>query len=230
MEDEIRAKAGNLKNTRIVCRRGSPIDLTDLEIVNPHQSKSIIILSPEEIGNPNVQVIKMILAITNNPQRRAEPYHIVAEILQDEKNMDFAAIVGKDEAKLVLSNDLIARIAVQTCRQTGLSVVYKELLDFDGDEICFEDEPQLFGRSFGETLFTYLTGSLAGIGAPQTLNQGLMHLQIVGLIRIVNEAPGGKHEGHEYEVFLYEETVTGLTPLTPVSGVTNLPHLLPLES
>ena len=57
-----------------------------------------------------------------------------------------------------------------------------------------------------------------------------MHLQLVGLVRIVNEAPGGKHEGHEYEVFLYEETLTGVTPLTPVSGVRNLPHLLPLES
>ncbi len=71
---------------------------------------------------------------------------------------------------------------------------------------------------------------LAGIGAPQTLSQGLMHLQLVGLVKIVSEAPGGKHEGHEYEVFLYEETLTGVTPLTPVSGVRNLPHLLPLES
>ena len=71
---------------------------------------------------------------------------------------------------------------------------------------------------------------MAGIGAPQTLNQGLMHLQIVGLIRIVNEAPGGKHEGHEYEVFLYEEILTGVTPVTPVSGARNLPHLPDLET
>ncbi len=71
---------------------------------------------------------------------------------------------------------------------------------------------------------------LAGIGAPQTLSQGLMHLQLVGLVKIVSEAPGGKHEGHEYEVFLYEEPLTGVTPLTPVSGVRNLPYLPPLES
>ena len=71
---------------------------------------------------------------------------------------------------------------------------------------------------------------LAGIGAPQTLSQGIMHLQLVGLIRIVSEAAGGKHEGHEYEVFLYEETLGGVTPLTPVTPLTNLPHLLPLES
>ena len=161
MEDEIRAKVENLRNTKIVCRSGSPIDLTDLEIVNPHESKSIIILSPEEIEDPDAQVIKMILAITNNPHRRNEPYHIVAEI-QDEKNMDIAAIVGKHEAKLVLSSDLIARITVQTCRQTGLSVVYRELLDFDGDEIYFEDEPRLVGKSFGETLFAYQSCAVMG--------------------------------------------------------------------
>lgn len=57
--------------------------------------------------------------------------------------MEIAATVGRREAKLVLSSDLIARITVQTCRQTGLSVVYKELLDFDGDEIYFQNEPRL---------------------------------------------------------------------------------------
>ena len=36
------------------------------------------------------------------------------------------------------SEDLIARITAQTCRQSGLSVVYAELLDFAGDEIYFD--------------------------------------------------------------------------------------------
>jgi len=162
MEDEIRAKVSSLKNTKVVCRSGSPIDLSDLEIVNPHASKSIIILSPEEIEDPDAQVIKMILAITNNPQRRPEPYHIVAEI-QDERNMSIAAMVGKTEAKLVLSGDIIARITVQTCRQTGLSVVYKELLDFDGDEIYFHREPALVGKTFGEALAAYEKSAVIGL-------------------------------------------------------------------
>ena len=46
-------------------------------------------------------------------------------------------MVGRDEAQLVLAGDLIARITAQTCRQSGLSVVYTELLDFGGDEIYF---------------------------------------------------------------------------------------------
>ena len=46
----------------------------------------------------------------------------------------------------VLAGDLIARITAQTCRQSGLSVVYTELLDFDGDEIYFHEEPALVGQ------------------------------------------------------------------------------------
>src|SRR5258706_1940376 len=47
MEDEIRERVEKHGRTRIICRYGSPIDLTDLEIANPHQAKSIIILPPE---------------------------------------------------------------------------------------------------------------------------------------------------------------------------------------
>jgi voltage-gated potassium channel Kch len=162
MEDEIRAKVGDTKNTRVVCRSGSPIDLIDLEIVNPHAAKSIIILSPDDSFDADAQVIKMILAITNNPHRREEPYRIVAE-LRDEKNMEVARIVGKDEAQLILSSDVTARITVQTCRQVGLSVVYTELLDFDGDEIYFQEEPQLVGKTFGEALFAYEHCSVMGL-------------------------------------------------------------------
>jgi voltage-gated potassium channel Kch len=162
MEDEIRAKVGDTKNTRVVCRSGNPIDLVDLEIVNPHAAKSIIILSPDDVPDSDAQVIKTILAMTNNPNRREEPYHIVAEV-REEKNMEIASIVGKEETKLIPSSDVIARITVQTCRQVGLSVVYKELLDYDGDEIYFQEEPKLAGKTFGEALFAYEHCSLMGL-------------------------------------------------------------------
>jgi len=162
MEEEIRAKVGDTKNTRVVCRSGNPIDLVDLEIVNPHAAKSIIILSPDGTPDTDAQVIKMILAITNNPNRRAEPYHIVAEI-RAEKNMEIARIVGQTEAKLILSGDIIARITVQTCLQVGLSTVYTELLDYDGDEIYLQAEPQLVGHTFGEALLAYEHCSVMGM-------------------------------------------------------------------
>src|SRR5215212_2161664 len=162
MEEEIRAKVGGTRNTRVVCRSGDPIDLVDLEIVNPHAAKSIIILSPEDSPDADAQVIKMIIAITNNPHRREEPYHVVAEI-RDERNMEVARIVGQDEAKLVLSGDIIARITVQTCLQVGLSIVYTELLDYGGDEIYMQEEPRLVGRTYGEAVLSYERCSLMGL-------------------------------------------------------------------
>lgn len=161
MEDEIRAKIPNLRNTKVICRSGNPNDLVDLSISNPHQAKSIIILAPEE-GNADSQTIKTLLAITNNPKRKAEPYHVIAEI-SNKKNLEVARMVGKDEVELLLGDDLISRIMVQTCRQSGLSVVYTELLDFDGAEIYFKEENALVGKTFGAALSAYEDCAIIGM-------------------------------------------------------------------
>jgi Trk K+ transport system NAD-binding subunit len=136
--------------------------LVDLEILNIHQAKSIIIIAPES-KDPDSIVIKTILAITNNPNRKKDTkYHIVAEI-RDPRNVAIAEIAGKDEVQLVIFDYLISRITAQTCRQPGLSVVFNELLDFSGDEIYFQEEPALVGKTFIEAMFSYETSVLIGI-------------------------------------------------------------------
>ncbi len=161
MEDEIRSKVSDTKNTRLIVRSGNPIDIEDLQIVNPFDTKSIIILDQEN-ENSDFQVIKTILAITTHPNRREEPYHITAEI-KELKNLEVAKMVGKDEVELIQSDYFIALITVQTGRQSGLSIVYTELMDFEGDEIYFNEEKKLVGKSFGEALFSYKDSSVIGI-------------------------------------------------------------------
>ncbi len=161
MEDEIRTRIPQTKNTKIICRSGSPNDLSDLDISNPYEAKSIIILGRDNI-NDDTQIIKTILALTNNPKRPEKKYHILTEIT-DPKNLEVAQMVGKDELTVILTHDIISRIMVQTCRQSGLSVVYQELMDFDGDEIYFHEEPKLAGKTFGEALFAYLDSAVIGL-------------------------------------------------------------------
>lgn len=161
MEYEIRAKIPDFKTTKVICRTGKPLDLTDIEKVNPHEARSIIIISPEG-PNPDTHVIKSVLALTNNPNRKQEPYHIVAEI-KDEANIEAAEVVGKGEVTYVLSFDVVAKVTAQTCRQSGLSVVYTELLDFDGDEIYFQEEPKLIGKTFYDSLFAYEDSAVIGL-------------------------------------------------------------------
>jgi voltage-gated potassium channel Kch len=161
MEDAIYDRIPDTKNTRIICRSGSPIDLTDLEIASPHSARSIIILA--DGADPDTHVIKSVLAITNNPNRHPEPYHIVTQI-RDPKNMDVVKMLGtKDIVQPILTNDLIARVVAQTSRQSGLSLVYTELMNFGGDEIYFKLEPELSGKSYGEALHAYESCTLMGI-------------------------------------------------------------------
>lgn len=161
MEDAIRAQVGKLGRTRLICRTGDPNDLRDLEVVNLQDAKSIIVAEPET-GDADLSVIKTILAIINNPSRRPEPYHIVAAI-RERKSLDVARMVGGNEVELLMLDEVIARITAQTCRQTGLSEVYTELLSFEGDEIYFRKEPRLAGKTFGETLIAFSNAAVIGL-------------------------------------------------------------------
>jgi len=189
MDDEIRSRVPNLKSTRVVCRTGSPLELVDLEIVNHHEARSIIILPPST-GDPDSCVVKTVLALVNNPARRQAPYHIVG-ILRDPDNLAVAEMVGGDEVQLILAGDLIARISAQTCRQSGLAMVYTELLDYGGAEIYFKAEPSLAGRTYNDALHAYDESSLLGIrsadGTVQLNPPGDTVLQADDLVIAISE-------------------------------------------
>jgi voltage-gated potassium channel Kch len=161
MDDEIRTRIPDTRGTKIVCRSGSPVDLDEIDIAGIQRSRAIIVLAPEVV-EPDIEVIKTILAITNDPNRRAEPYHVVAEI-HDERNLEATKLVGRDEVELVVVGNVVSRIIAQTCRQAGLSIVYGELLDFEGDEIYFSSQPALESRTFGEAQLAFEDSTLIGI-------------------------------------------------------------------
>src|SRR5262249_11355067 len=85
--------------------------------------------------------------------------------IRSPKNLEVLKMVGKqDLVQPVLTNDLIARIVAQTSRQSGLSVVYTELMNFGGDEIYFTDAPaSLIGKTYGDSLLAYEDSSVMGL-------------------------------------------------------------------
>jgi ion channel POLLUX/CASTOR len=189
MEEEIRDRIEDTFTTRIICRSGDPTEPNDLHIASIDEARSLVVLAPDaakdnndDAENADISVVKTLLAVLNRKERKAGKYSIVAE-LRNPKNADVAALVGKDEVELVLVGDLVARIIAQTCRQSGLSVVYTELLDFDGDEIYFRNEPSLVGKQYGSTLLMFEDASVMGIlpahGVP-LLNPPMDHVLAPG--------------------------------------------------
>lgn len=164
MEDEIADKLPHLGKLKVICRSGDPTDLYDLAIVSPQSSKSIIVLSPSA-DDPDAAVVKTILALIHDPKRRAEPYRIAAEI-RSARNAEMAKVVGGGEVQLVMADELLSRIVVHSSRQSGLSAVYSELLDFDGSEIYVAQQTNLTGLTFGEAMQAYPACALIGLAGP----------------------------------------------------------------
>ncbi|MEP0854420.1 potassium transporter TrkA [Trichocoleus sp. DQ-U1] len=161
MEDTLSNILGKRSKIRLVCRTGSPSNITDLGMVNVQTARSIVILSSSN-AHADIQLIKTLLAITSIPRSVSQPYHIVAQV-QDPRSSDVVSLIGRNDIEVLLTNDLISRIVVQTCRQSGLSTVYMELLDFSGNEIYIKAEPTLQGKTYGDALLAYNDSAVLGI-------------------------------------------------------------------
>ena len=162
IEDDIRSRIQDTKTSKIIVRSGNPLNFQDLQMVNYNEAKAIILLSPENEENPDNQVIKSVLSITGNKNRKKIPYHIVAEI-KDNENKQVANLVGGKEVSYVFSSDLISKLTAQTCRQSGLSIIYSELLQFEGDEIYFYSDRGLIGLTFKQCLYSFEDSCVMGV-------------------------------------------------------------------
>jgi ion channel POLLUX/CASTOR len=202
METALSDTLGKLPRIRLVCRTGSPSNMADLGIVSIQTARSIIILNPAH-DRADTQLIKTLLAITNIPRSLPQPYHIVAQV-QTSKTLDVLKLVGHNDIEPLLTNDLISRIVVQTCRQSGLSVVYMELLNFSGDEIYFKEEPALYGKTYGQALLSYNTSTVIGIqyanGAIQLNPPSDTPLQVGERLILISEDDDTIHLAHHADI------------------------------
>ncbi|HZM82968.1 MAG TPA: hypothetical protein VFC19_45205 [Candidatus Limnocylindrales bacterium] len=163
MEDRVRHRIPDTHTTRLIFRTGSPLDLTDLEMVNLNEARSILVLSPDGVSeeDSDAHVLKVLLAINKGPAFRGRPHHVIAAV-RESRNLQVAKLAGGD-AVVLDGDDISARLVVQTARQSKLSVVYHDLLDFGGDELYIVAEPTLVGRQFGDALQAYRKGCPVGL-------------------------------------------------------------------
>ena len=157
MEDELRVRVPDTGTTRVVCRTGDPARPADLEMVNVAGARSIIVLAGEE---GDAGVVKAVLAVRSIDPRFANA-HVVAEL----DNPGHAATLRHlTEGRIVTiqADEIIAELTAQACHQAGLASVFRELLDFDGDEIYFTPIPELEGVPYRDALLAFEHCSVLG--------------------------------------------------------------------
>ncbi|GAA2928871.1 hypothetical protein GCM10020221_25900 [Streptomyces thioluteus] len=160
MEEQIRARMPETGRTQVICRSGNPLKQADLELVSPDTAKAIMVL-PSFGQERDTLVIKVLLVLNNRAWTGPKP-PVVASV-QDSGNLAAARLAAGEGGLVVDAEDLAVRLVVQSHRQSGLSVVWNELLSFFGNEIYLRREPALAGLAYGETLHRYRRGIPVGL-------------------------------------------------------------------
>ena len=160
MEEAVRERVGDTKTTRIVCRTGDPSSPQDLLIANADEARSIVVLAGGEDGVADAEAVKAVLAVMSSEPRRTSAT-VVAELNEAETARALHE-ASQGNVVTVRAADVIARVTAQACRQSGLSLVWRDLLDFSGDEIYLQIAPELQGHTYGEALLAFDTSSVIG--------------------------------------------------------------------
>jgi ion channel POLLUX/CASTOR len=158
MEEELKVKVPDLRGTRVVCRSGSPMDIDDLRLSSHDTARSVILLAPDS-DDPDSEVIKTLLALTH---QGSDDVRIVAEI-QDPSNLEAARLVGAGRTTLLDIRETVAKLVVQTSRQSGAAAVYTELFDYEGDEFYFFEDHGLAGSTYAEAQLAFEAASVVGV-------------------------------------------------------------------
>ncbi|MFE1412076.1 NAD-binding lipoprotein [Streptomyces sp. NPDC085524] len=163
MEDEISARLADSGTTRIICRNGSTTDPAELCRVSPRTAKAVLVLPPVGDGG-DTHVVKTLLALDAAVPGDGGP--VVVAAVRETRNRVTAGLAAGRGGHVLCVDDIVARLLVQTARQPGLSLVYQELLDFEGDEFYATPAGTLAGRTFGEALLSFATSSVVGLLHP----------------------------------------------------------------
>lgn len=160
MEDAIASHIPDIKTTRIICRSGILHEVFALERCSLETCKSVIINI-----NDDAETIKILLALATyvrDKNLRNTNLRFVAS-LQDKQYVEAANIAGEGHAAIVFAKDAIARIISNTCRQHGLSQVLTEIFNFSGNELYFENVPELEGKTFKDATLSFSNAIAIGL-------------------------------------------------------------------
>jgi hypothetical protein len=159
MDDALSTVAKINRRMITLTRTGETANVENLRTVGVETAKSVIVLSGEQSVDADPDAVRTTLAVLNATDYRG---NVVVELKRREL-ADTLHTVSRGRAMAVTGPHVIAQVTAEVCRYHGMSAVYQDLFDFEGDEIYFHHEPALIGRTFGETVQSFETSSVLGL-------------------------------------------------------------------
>ena len=171
MDNIIRDNISDFMTTRIITRSGVVTNINNLKKVNSDQAKSIIIMnsaaswrSEEALKLADAMVLKSIMSIIAVCKGIEHP-PITCEIHSD-RDRELAENISDGSVKALNEVSVLSRMIAQLAlSQNGLSVVYSDMVGFDGNEFYFYEPENSWGAAltFGESLNRFKSSAPIGI-------------------------------------------------------------------
>jgi K+/H+ antiporter YhaU regulatory subunit KhtT len=159
MDDTLSVVSKINKGMLTLTRTGSTASPEHLRSVGVERAKSVVVVSNTESSDADPDAVRTALAVLN---ATAYQGNVVVELKR--RNLsDSLRAVSHGRALAVAGPEVIAQVTAEVCRYHGMSAVYQELFDFDGDEIYFHEETSLVGSPFGDVVQAFETSSILGL-------------------------------------------------------------------
>lgn len=147
------------RGSKIVTRKGDPINPNNLMKASAPRARSIVVLSQgADADEADAQAARCTLALTGGMGEWMQG-HIVVE-LRDVDNAPVvkmgvpASMSNLERDRMVcplVGADMVGRLMVQCSIEAGLATVFSHILEFAGNEFYFSDGKEWMGQLYGQT-------------------------------------------------------------------------------
>lgn len=158
MQDYFKTNIPSDVRANIITRNGNITSPKDLQLVNPRQAKSIIV-----IGNSNSNDVELTMCIMALYTHVSKTDVTLIVQVRNKSTIEYLKNLNTINIIAVQSNDVIVKVCSQAIRQKGIGKVVLDFLDFDGNEIYYHEEPKLTGSTYLEAISSFENSAVMGI-------------------------------------------------------------------
>jgi len=159
MDEALESVAKINRRMITLTRTGDTASPENLRTVGVERAKSVVVVSSSQSADADPDAVRTTLAVLNATEY---PGNVVVE-LKRRTLSDSLRTVSNGRALAVTGPEIIAQVTAEVCRYHGMSAVYQELFDFEGDEIYFQGASSLVGSLFGDVVQSFEASSILGL-------------------------------------------------------------------
>ena len=197
IEQDIQNSIEVPKNIEIICRNGDITKVNSLRCCSLEYAEVVIV----NALNDNRRT-RAILAVSKLKKEFPEFRARIVSCVSDERHLLPYNSMINNRMSIMMTDDFTARVLAHTSTEPGLSIAFRDMLNFEGAEFYFEEDVKFIGKSILELASFVDKAAIIGVirNGEFNLNPDEDYVVELGDKLIVYEDSKGSYEIKEIEM------------------------------